>query len=176
MEPKSDFLSAIRNRKYGWVYILVIMSFALIAAVVMLGINSRTSEKPINGPTPTFYNFDPGTESSYIPGQSDFRSFELAIGTGKVAEAGRRVAVHYIGYLENGTEFYNSVKRSAPHTFVLGRGEVITGWDIGIPGMRERGKRRLIIPPDLAYRDEGFGNIVPANSTVVFDIELLSVE
>lgn len=166
----------MRTRKYAWVYILAIMSFTLIAAVVILGINARDDSEPAGSITSTPFNFDPGTESSYVPGQTDFRSFELALGTGKLATEGSRVTVHYIGYLEDGGEFYNSYNRSAPHTFVLGAGEVIDGWDIGIPGMRERGKRRLILPPELAYGEEGSGRSVPPNETVVFDIELLKVE
>lgn len=96
------------------------------------------------------------------------------VGTGAEAKNGSKVSVQYTGKLENGTVFDSSVKRG-PFTFTLGAGEVIEGWDKGVLGMKVGGKRKLIIPPAFAYGDRAVGTI-PANSTLIFDIELLSVE
>jgi len=82
------------------------------------------------------------------------------------------VQVHYTGWLEDGTQFDSSVERGEPLTFQLGRGEVIEGWDEGIEGMSAGEERRLIIPPELGYGEQGSGDI-PPNATLIFDVELL---
>ena len=99
---------------------------------------------------------------------------ELATGTGAVAEKGRRVSVHYTGWLTDNTQFDSSVDRG-PYDFTLGDGEVIQGWDEGVSGMRVGGKRRLTIPGPLAYGERGSGAI-PPNATLVFEVELLDVK
>ncbi len=98
---------------------------------------------------------------------------DLVIGTGEEAKMGDRVTVHYKGTLTEGTEFDSSYNKQ-PFTFTLGSGEVIKGWDEGIVGMKVGGKRKLIIPPDLAYGNTQQGNI-PPNSTLIFEVELLQV-
>ena len=95
------------------------------------------------------------------------------IGTGAEAQAGDTITVHYTGKLEDGTVFETSVGK-APITLPLGLGYVIPGWDQGIVGMKEGGKRLLIIPPSLAYGAEGRGPI-PANATLIFEVELVKV-
>lgn len=98
------------------------------------------------------------------------------IGTGAVAEAGNTVTVNYVGTLTNGTVFDASANNgSSGFTFTLGVGQVIKGWDQGVAGMKEGGKRKLIIPADLAYGDRAVGGVIPANSTLVFEVELLKV-
>ena len=86
-----------------------------------------------------------------------------------------KIQVHYIGYLEDGTEFDNSYKRGSPLQFQIGNGQVIEGWEIGLLGMKKGGKRTLIIPPNLAYGERGAGNLIPPNATLNFDIEILDV-
>lgn len=98
---------------------------------------------------------------------------DLVIGTGEEAKKGDRITVHYRGTLTNGKEFDSSYTKQ-PFTFTLGSGEVIKGWDEGIGGMKVGGKRKLIIPPDLAYGNTQQGNI-PPNSTLIFEVELLQV-
>jgi FKBP-type peptidyl-prolyl cis-trans isomerase len=99
---------------------------------------------------------------------------DLVVGTGATAVTGNTVSVHYVGRLQNGTQFDSSYDAGRPFPFRLGAGQVIAGWDQGVPGMKVGGKRRLTIPPSLAYGSQGFGPI-PPNATLVFDIELLSI-
>jgi FKBP-type peptidyl-prolyl cis-trans isomerase len=105
------------------------------------------------------------------------------VGTGTSATTLRQVSVNYTGWLydpaqpENkGRQFDTSTGRG-PFSFVLGTGAVIRGWDQGVVGMRVGGRRRLVIPPELAYGSQGAGNgAIPPNATLVFDIELLNVQ
>jgi len=98
---------------------------------------------------------------------------DTVIGTGAEAKPGDTLTVNYTGKLQNGTVFDTSVGR-APFSFVLGAGQVIPGWDLGLQGMKVGGKRTLVIPPDMAYGSQGVGPI-PPNSTLQFEVELLSV-
>ena len=108
---------------------------------------------------------------------------ELVIGQGAAATPGSRVAVHYTGWLydhghpeKKGAEFDSSRKSGQPFSFVLGRKQVIAGWDQGVTGMQAGGQRRLVIPSALAYGDRGAGGVIPPGATLVFDVELLSVQ
>ncbi|MFA5998052.1 MAG: FKBP-type peptidyl-prolyl cis-trans isomerase [Candidatus Paceibacterota bacterium] len=99
------------------------------------------------------------------------------VGTGAAAEAGDSVTVNYVGALTDGTVFDASENHSATgFTFTLGVGQVIKGWDQGILGMKEGGKRQLLIPAELAYGNQSPAPSIPANSALVFEVELLKVE
>jgi FKBP-type peptidyl-prolyl cis-trans isomerase len=100
---------------------------------------------------------------------------DVKIGTGKVVEDGDVVVVDYIGTFQGGVEFDNSKKRGVPFEFKVGGGMVIEGWEKGVLGMKVGGQRILVIPPELAYGERAVGPI-PANSTLVFSIELLGVK
>jgi len=97
-------------------------------------------------------------------------------GTGAEATVGSFVSVNYVGALADGKKYDSSYDRNQPFSFVLGTGQVIEGWDQGVVGMKVGGKRKLVIPPALAYGDQHLGNgLIPANSTLVFEVELLGV-
>jgi len=100
---------------------------------------------------------------------------DLVEGTGAEAKAGQTVSVHYVGTLTDGRKFDSSRDRGTPFKFPLGAGRVIQGWDRGVAGMKIGGQRRLTIPPELAYGARGFPPVIPANATLVFEIELLDL-
>ncbi len=102
-------------------------------------------------------------------------SEDMKIGVGPEAQAGKKVIVHYTGTLTDGTKFDSSLDRGTPFDFTLGAQQVIAGWDQGVAGMKVGGKRRLIIPSDMAYGPSGQGSI-PPDATLVFTVELLGVE
>ncbi|MBX4181481.1 FKBP-type peptidyl-prolyl cis-trans isomerase [Candidatus Parcubacteria bacterium] len=106
---------------------------------------------------------------------SGFTSQEVSVGSGAIAEPGDKLTVHYVGTLPDGKVFDSSRDSGTPFSFTLGAGQVIRGWDEGLQGMREGGKRVVTIAPDYAYGEQGVGPI-PPNSTLVFEVELLKVE
>jgi FKBP-type peptidyl-prolyl cis-trans isomerase FkpA len=109
-------------------------------------------------------------------GGMQLKSEDLKVGTGAEATTGKTVSVHYTGWLTDGKEFDSSIKRGTPFEFRLGEGGVIQGWDKGVVGMKVGGKRKLTIPPEMAYGERGAGNgLIPPNSTLVFEIELKAV-
>lgn len=111
-----------------------------------------------------------------ITTQSGLQYQDLVVGTGAEAVPGKSVTVHYTGTLQDGTKFNSSVDRNQPFTFILGTGQVIPGWDEGVAGMKVGGKRKLVIPPNLAYGVQGSPPVIPANATLNFDVELLEVK
>lgn len=109
-------------------------------------------------------------------GATELKIEDSVVGTGTEAVTGKKVSVHYTGLLTDKTKFDSSLDRKQPFSFVLGSGQVIPGWDKGIAGMKTGGKRKLIIPPALAYGDRGAGSVIPPNATLIFEVELLKVE
>ncbi len=102
---------------------------------------------------------------------------DLFIGEGSEAQDFNKVVVNYTGTLEDGSIFDSSLKPGrTPFTFTLGVGSVIKGWDLGVKGMKVGGKRKLTIPADLGYGNNGAGNVIPPNATLTFEVELLEVE
>ena len=102
---------------------------------------------------------------------------DLVVGDGAEAKDYNKVVVNYTGKLEDGSVFDSSLNPGrSPFTFTLGAGSVIKGWDQGLKDMKVGGKRKLIIPPELAYGENGAGSAVPPNATLIFEVELLEVE
>lgn len=100
---------------------------------------------------------------------------DLVVGKGESPQPRQKVNVHYTGWLTNGTKFDSSKDRGEPFSFPIGAGRVIKGWDEGVATMKVGGKRKLTIPPNLAYGSAGAGGVIPPNATLVFEVELLSL-
>jgi len=101
---------------------------------------------------------------------------DIEVGDGAAAGEGSTLVVHYTGTLEDGTKFDSSLDRDQPFELVLGAGQVIPGWEQGLEGMKVGGKRRLTIPPELAYGSQGAGGVIPPNATLNFEVELLEIK
>lgn len=99
----------------------------------------------------------------------------LQQGTGDTAKSGDQITVNYIGTLQDGTKFDSSIDRGQPFTFTLGLNSVIRGWELGVVGMKAGEKRKLTIPPQLAYGEQGAGGVIPPNATLIFEIDLLEI-
>ena len=99
----------------------------------------------------------------------------LQEGTGDAAKSGDLITVNYVGTLQDGTKFDSSIGRGQPFTFTLGQNSVIQGWELGVAGMKIGEKRKLTIPPELAYGEQGAGGVIPPNATLTFEIDLLGI-
>ncbi len=107
---------------------------------------------------------------------SGLQIIEVQVGTGAAAQKGQTVSVQYTGWLADGTKFDSSLDRGQPLSFVLGAGQMIAGFDEGVAGMKVGGKRRLIIPANLAYGSQGRPPVIPPNAELTFDIQLVSAQ
>lgn len=106
---------------------------------------------------------------------TQFKIEDIKVGTGPAVTSGDYITIHYSGTLQNGKKFDSSYDRGTPFKTRIGVGEVIEGWDMGVPGMKVGGKRKLTIPSKLAYGERAIGDI-PANSTLLFEVELVSID
>jgi len=106
---------------------------------------------------------------------SELEIEDQIVGDGDEAVAGQTVEVHYTGWLTDGTKFDSSHDRNQTFSFKLGAGQVISGWDQGVAGMKIGGTRKLTIPPEMGYGERGAGGIIPPNATLVFKVELIGL-
>ena len=163
--------------------ILAVAAMALVACTsseVVIDTNDET--QPSNGSqTPVTNGGDmtqgpPAVSGEPITTGSGLQFIDIEQGKGEAPKASQTIVVHYTGWLESdGTKFDSSVDRGTPFSFTIGEGGVIRGWDEGLATMQVGGKRRLIIPPDLAYGKSGQGAI-PPDATLIFDVELLEIK
>lgn len=143
---------------------LTTVGVALCGLSVCLSQPSRAQDQPKSKAKP-----------KVITTKSGLKYIDETIGKGKEAKAGDTVDVHYTGWLKNGTKFDSSKDRGQPFSFPLGAGRVIKGWDEGVAGMKEGGKRKLIIPYGLAYGEDGRPPVIPPKAELTFEVELLKV-
>jgi peptidylprolyl isomerase len=150
---------------------LTVMALSIIILVGVMAIGLRGWTEP-----KTLYKA-PKQEKAMTKTMTGLKYTDLEVGTGKEAKKGLQVVVHYTGsFYPDGKVFDSSVSRGEPFSFRLGTGQVIKGWDEGVEGMKIGGKRHLVIPPELAYGESGAANVIPPNSTLQFDIELLELK
>jgi len=136
----------------------------------------QNMETPVPTATPAPSQIDEQSASKPIQYDNGLIVQDVVVGTGKTAENGDTLIAHYVGALEDGTVFDESYSKGQPIQFVLGSGQLIQGWELGLVGMKEGGKRRLVIPSELAYGVQGAGNgAIPSNATLLFEIELVGV-
>ncbi len=114
-------------------------------------------------------------EAGYTVFDNGLKTYDLVVGDGPAPRPGQVIAVHYTGWLLGGAQFASSRDYGEPYAFNLGMGQVIGGWDLGLIGMKAGGKRQLVIPPALAYGEEGLDDVIPPDATLVFEVELLEV-
>jgi len=150
----------VRNTRIAIIVILVVV----VALGAFFFIQKRNQNKVVTG------------GGNMITTQSGLQYQDLVVGAGAEAVPGKSVTVHYTGTLQDGSQFDSSVDRNQPYSFTLGAGQVIPGWDEGVAGMKVGGKRKLVIPPNLAYGAQGYPPVIPANATLTFDVELLEVK
>ncbi len=144
------------------------------------GAGATFAQAPSGVPVPAT---DQPRNSKLDANPQELQKSDVKQGSGVEAVAGKRVVVHYSGWLYDptapagkGRKFDSSRDRGTPFDFSLGRGEVIRGWDDGVAGMKIGGQRTLVIPPQMGYGARGAGGVIPPNATLIFDVELLDVK
>ena len=147
----------------------------ILLAAIALVMASACTKKETAKPAESAQNTQSAPGSNSMTADLKVEMQDSVVGKGTEAVSGKSVTVHYTGTLKDGTKFDSSVDRKEPFTFSLGAGQVIKGWEQGIQGMKVGGKRKLTIPPELAYGNNAVGAI-PANSTLIFEVELLDVK
>lgn len=153
--------------------LLIITAIIITAAGILIFSKNASQNKEANNNLNNINNQNQMKNETLADG---LQIIDEVVGTGTEATAGNTVSVNYVGILTDGKKFDSSYDRNQPFSFVLGTGKVIKGWDEGVAGMRVGGKRKLVIPPDLAYGNQNIGNgLIPPNSTLIFEVELLDV-
>lgn len=168
---------ARRNRQRTIIGIIVFLVIALLAFFVIRDYTSKNQTTAQTGKYPigTLDSTPPTLSANAITTASGLQYEDLQVGTGATAKTGDTVTVNYTGWLTDGTKFDSSIDRGKTFDFTIGAGNVIVGWDEGVPGMKVGGTRLLVIPPTLGYGSSAQGTI-PANSTLIFEVQLVAIK
>lgn len=153
---------------------LTILVVGLSLATLPLTTDAKTAKKPA-GAKHAAAKKETKAGAKEVTTSSGLKYADVKVGTGSSPKKGDLVTVHYTGTLTDGKKFDSSLDRGQPFQFQIGIGQVIKGWDEGVMTMKVGGKRKLTIPPDLGYGARGAGDVIPPNSTLLFDVELLKV-
>ncbi len=154
--------------KTSTIIISIIVSVIILIVLVVGAYNLMQPSK----------NTNQKNTQQQTPANFDIRGMKVEVlkqGTGEGAKVGDRIVVNYVGTLTNGTKFDSSIDRKHPFPYTLGKNQVIRGWELGILGMKIGEKRKLTIPPSLAYGDAGRPPIIPKSATLIFEIDMLSI-
>lgn len=144
----------------------------IVVVLVLVGTFIALSKEPTPIAPSTITN-SPQKETKKM---TELKIEDLVVGTGREVKAGDTVVMNYLGTLTDGTKFDSSYDRGLPFTTQIGVGQVIQGWDKGVPGMKIGGKRRLSIPSALAYGSRGAGAVIPPDSDLIFEVELVDIK
>lgn len=155
----------------------IIIAF-IVLAVLILGSYYLLKKMPTNINQTTSLSEEQVnlSSSSSTQPETKLKIEDLKIGQGKEVKGGDVITVHYLGKLTNDQKFDSSYDRNQPFETQIGVGQVIQGWDEGLLGLKVGGKRKLTIPPELGYGEQGAGAAIPPNSTLIFEIELISIK
>ena len=155
----------------------ILICFLLLAATMIFACSQKETTSPDikKSGDAQMDKGTPGQSDKMITTPSGLQYEDIVPGSGASPSAGKKVIVHYTGWLTDGKKFDSSVDRNEPFTFQIGAGQVIPGWDEGVMSMKIGGKRKLIIPSSLGYGAAGAGGVIPPNATLVFEVILLDI-
>jgi FKBP-type peptidyl-prolyl cis-trans isomerase len=158
-------------------YVLITIGLGMIIGLLLI-----LSNQPKNSPAEEFTNIDlnqpqnnPMTDQ-ILTDVTELKVEDLVVGTGPEVKSGDTISIHYLGTLTDGTKFDSSYDRGQPFETQIGVGMVIPGWDQGIIGLKVGGKRRLTIPYQLAYGEEGISGAIPPKAALIFEVELIGIK
>jgi len=159
--------------------IMILAVIAVLTAPILFAQSPNWKEKRMRNLRPGTFN--PNTRPTPVNGEgtitpSGLKYWDIQAGEGELATRGHAVKVRYRAWVEHGKEFANSISDGKPSIFTLGMGQVIPGWEEGVEGMKVGGKRQLRIPPSLAYGATAVPPLVPANATLIYDVELIGLD
>ena len=152
--------------------VIVVGLFFIFPGLLPVGISQEGTASALQIPGQIA---ETGDTSGMQNEPTELQVTDVTVGTGATVVAGDEITAHYVGMLADGTVFDASANHGGPATFSIGVGQVILGWDQGIIGMKEGGKRKLVIPSALAYGAQGIAGVIPPNSTLIFEVELVKV-
>jgi peptidylprolyl isomerase len=152
-----------------------VMYLLLFAALLIFSACKQSDVTPQGSKSESTMNDKTGGTDNMVKTPSGLQYEDLVPGSGASPSPGKKVVVHYTGWLTDGKKFDSSLDKNEPFTFIIGAGQVIPGWDEGVMSMKIGGKRKLIIPSNLGYGAAGAGGVIPPNATLVFEVLLLDI-